>query len=337
MERLKVDLTACRILIVDDTPVNLEVLIDMLESEGFDIGIARDGSEALEVVGMRKPDLILLDVMMPGIDGYETCRRLKAQEEFEEIPVIFLTARADPEGTLEGFAAGGVDYVTKPFQKEELLARIHTNLERAILARDLLSLNEELEHKVRERTRELHLRVSELEGKDRITQHMLVMHSLEETLAVVLDVVTNITGVDQAVIYTKSVDEWTAVAATGLVGEELGDRPARDGVEGERWRQALSQVERGCLALNTAIELGPHDTKVSALLQGHHARVSALLSETIERGQLIGEIRSDLTGEQVAKALFVFSAGLLGASKVLSDTIDTAEMLESALAMVTPG
>jgi CheY-like chemotaxis protein len=107
MKRLKVDLTACRILIVDDTPVNLEVLIDMLESEGFDIGIARDGSEALEVVGMRKPDPILLDVMMPGIDGYETCRRLKAQEEFEEIPVIFLTARADPEGTLEGFAAGG--------------------------------------------------------------------------------------------------------------------------------------------------------------------------------------------------------------------------------------
>jgi hypothetical protein len=73
------------------------------------------------------------------------------------------------------------------------------------------------------------------------------------------------------------------------------------------------------------------------LLQGHHARVSTLLSETIECGQLIGEIRSDLTGEQVAKALFVFSAGLLGASKVLSDTIDTTEMLESALAMVTPG
>jgi GAF domain-containing protein len=90
----------------------------------------------------------------------------------------------------------------------------------------------------------LHLKVGELEGKDRITQHMLVVHSLEETLAVVLDVVTNITGVDQAVVYTKSDDEWTAVAATGLVGEELGDRPAKGGALGEGWRQALSQVER---------------------------------------------------------------------------------------------
>ena len=119
---------------------------------------------------------------------------------------------------------------------------------------------------------------------------------------------------------------------------------ARSPLDGVRaWLQGVAflccdqQVQRGCLALNTAIELGPHDKQVSALLQGHHARVSSLLTETIERGQLIGEIRSDLTGEQVAKALFVFSAGLLGASKVLSDTIDTAEMLESALAMVTPG
>ncbi len=119
---------------------------------------------------------------------------------------------------------------------------------------------------------------------------------------------------------------------------------ARSPLEGVRaWLQGVAslccdqQVQRGCLALNAAIELGPHDTEVSALLQGHHDRVSSLLTETIERGQVIGEIRSDLTGEQVAKALFVFSAGLLGASKVLSATIDTAEMLESALAMVTPG
>jgi TetR/AcrR family transcriptional repressor of nem operon len=115
----------------------------------------------------------------------------------------------------------------------------------------------------------------------------------------------------------------------------------RSPLEGVRaWLQGVAHlccdqpIQRGCLALNTAIELGPHDAEVSALLKGHHARISFLLTGTIERGQLAGDIRTDLTGDQIAKALFVFSAGLLAASKVLSDTIDTAQMLEAALAMI---
>ena len=93
-------------------------------------------------------------------------------------------------------------------------------------------------------------------------------------------------------------------------------------------------VQRGCLALNTAVELGPHDAEVTALLQNHHARASRLLFESIRSGQRSGEIRTDIGADQLAKALFVFSAGLLGASKVLSETVDPEEMVDSALAMI---
>ena len=93
-------------------------------------------------------------------------------------------------------------------------------------------------------------------------------------------------------------------------------------------------VQRGCLALNTAVELGPHDADVTALIQNHHSRASRLLMETIVSGQRSGDIRTDLTSDQLAKALFIFSAGLLGASKVLSQTVDPEEMVDSALAMV---
>ena len=96
-------------------------------------------------------------------------------------------------------------------------------------------------------------------------------------------------------------------------------------------------VQRGCMAINTAVELGPHDSEVSALLQRHHERASRLLAETIKQGQLRGQIRSDLTAEQLAKSLFVFSVGLLGMSKVLSsDTMDAEEMVEFALALAAP-
>lgn len=144
MSRPSPDLTGCTILAVDDTPANLDVLAEMLETAGFEISAATTGEQALQVVSAVKPDLILLDVMMPGIDGFETCRRLKALEEMEDVPVIFVTARNDLQAITQSFEAGGNDYVTKPFSKVELLARIRTSLERAVLARDLALLREKL-------------------------------------------------------------------------------------------------------------------------------------------------------------------------------------------------
>jgi TetR/AcrR family transcriptional repressor of nem operon len=108
------------------------------------------------------------------------------------------------------------------------------------------------------------------------------------------------------------------------------------------WLQGASQlcskqpIQRGCMAMNTAIELGPHDVEVAELLRSSHARVSELLTETIRRGQREGQLRTDLTAEQLAKSLFIFTAGLLGTSKILGDTIDSEEMVAAHLQCITP-
>ena len=122
------DNDARTILIVDDVPANLAVAVDYLEANHFQVMVAQDGVEGIERAQLVHPDLILLDVMMPGIDGFETCRRLKSNQVTHDIPVIFMTALADTRDKIAGFAAGAVDYISKPFQIEELLVRIHTHL-----------------------------------------------------------------------------------------------------------------------------------------------------------------------------------------------------------------
>jgi len=117
-----------QILIVDDSRQNIFVLRTALERQGYLISSAESGQEALKILAHEIPDLILLDVMMPEISGFELCRKLKSQAETEKIPVVFLTARTEQEDILEGFKAGGVDYITKPFRVQELLARVNTHL-----------------------------------------------------------------------------------------------------------------------------------------------------------------------------------------------------------------
>jgi PAS domain S-box-containing protein len=116
------------ILVADDTPANLSVLLEFLGQSGFEVLIAEDGESAIERATYARPDLILLDVLMPELDGFATCERLKAQPETRDIPVIFMTALADTVDKVRGFDAGAVDYVTKPFQPAELLARVRTHL-----------------------------------------------------------------------------------------------------------------------------------------------------------------------------------------------------------------
>ncbi len=116
------------ILLVDDTPENLKMLNTCLKNAGFHIAIAQSGEEALQLVEYATPDLILLDVLMPGIDGFETCRRLKQHETAKDIPVIFLTALTETVNKVRGFEVGGVDYLTKPTQYDEVLARITAHL-----------------------------------------------------------------------------------------------------------------------------------------------------------------------------------------------------------------
>jgi light-regulated signal transduction histidine kinase (bacteriophytochrome) len=139
------------ILVVDDTPTNLEVLFDFLSNAGFKVLFAEDGESALEKANYAIPNLILLDILMPGIDGFETCRRLKENETTKAIPVIFLTALTDTVDKVKGFSLGAVDFITKPLQYEEVLARVETHLRLQALTKQLQEQNERLAQEIQER------------------------------------------------------------------------------------------------------------------------------------------------------------------------------------------
>ena len=136
------------ILLVDDNPTNLQVLFQTLEGVGCKLLVAKNGEIALSIAGKALPDLILLDIMMPGIDGYEVCRQLKANRATSSIPVIFLSALGDTEDKVKGLQLGAVDYVTKPFQPDEVIARVNTHLTIHRLKREVESQKDQLEHEL---------------------------------------------------------------------------------------------------------------------------------------------------------------------------------------------
>jgi signal transduction histidine kinase len=144
------------ILIVDDNPTNLAVLSPVLKDCGLKVRIATDGESAIEQVENELPDLILLDVQMPGIDGFETCRCLKSDPKVQQIPIIFMTALSEKENKVRGLSLGAVDYITKPFDREEVIARVKVHLE-------LYYLKRNLERRVEERTSELTQALEELQ------------------------------------------------------------------------------------------------------------------------------------------------------------------------------
>ncbi|OUD13979.1 hypothetical protein TPSD3_06440 [Thioflexithrix psekupsensis] len=132
------------ILIVDDVVANVRIMFDLLNQHGFEVLIAEDGETALQITQMNQPDLILLDIMMPGLSGFETCRRLKENDKTRDIPVIFMTALSEAKDKIHGFELGAVDYVTKPFYSEEVLARVNTHLTLRNLQKKLQSQNLQL-------------------------------------------------------------------------------------------------------------------------------------------------------------------------------------------------
>jgi signal transduction histidine kinase len=136
------------ILTVDDQPANLRLLMECLERRGFHVVVALSGQEGIERAEFVRPDLILLDVQMQGLDGFETCRRLKASPLTREIPVIFMTVASDPHHKLTAFAAGGIDYVTKPIDESEVLARIDTHIALSRLHRQLEQQNAQLQREI---------------------------------------------------------------------------------------------------------------------------------------------------------------------------------------------
>ncbi len=117
------------VLIVEDNQRNIKILGSILDSSGYDTAVALNGEEALRFIGKETPDLILLDIVMPGIDGYEVCRSLKKNSQTMDIPVIFLTAKREIDDLVKAFEAGGVDYITKPYNSTELLMRVKTHMD----------------------------------------------------------------------------------------------------------------------------------------------------------------------------------------------------------------
>ena len=165
------DDTAASILVVDDIPANLGVLIDTLSTAGYRVRVAADGESALEQARYAPPSLVLMDAMMPGIDGFETTRRMRGIATLANTPVIFMTALSESQDKVRAFAAGANDYVTKPFQHEEVLARVRTHIARRALERELERTNAELETRVAARTKELEIALAEVEALKVRLQH----------------------------------------------------------------------------------------------------------------------------------------------------------------------
>ena len=171
------------ILIVDDTPDNLLVLFSYLEEKGYKILLAEDGEAALQIASSKAPDLILLDVLMPNINGFETCRRLKAKAVTKDIPVIFLTALSETVNKVQGFRLGGVDYITKPSEQEEVLVRIQTHL-------NLRKMRQTLEEQNRQQQEALEFEAVVRRVSDYLRDSLdesLILASAAQELAQVLD------------------------------------------------------------------------------------------------------------------------------------------------------
>ncbi|MCG8412250.1 MAG: hybrid sensor histidine kinase/response regulator [Bacteroidales bacterium] len=155
-----------RILIVDDNPKNLQILGNILKQSGYKLEFATDGVQAIDWLKNTDFDLILLDIMMPVMDGFEACRRIRENYSKDKLPIIFLTAKTDNESIINGFKLGGQDYITKPFDSHELLARVNTHIELKISKQKLHDTNKWLEEQVALRTQELQIAYHELEQLD---------------------------------------------------------------------------------------------------------------------------------------------------------------------------
>lgn len=163
------------VLVVDDEPVNLQVLMNYLSLEKYTVYTASNGAEGIELVKKEKPDLLLLDVMMPKMNGYEVCQELRKTYSAAELPIIFLTAKNQIEDLLKGYKSGANDYLAKPFSQEELISRCKTQLDLSSVTAELASMNQSLEKKVADRTRELEQKNEMILEQDRQKKTMLHM------------------------------------------------------------------------------------------------------------------------------------------------------------------
>jgi DNA-binding response OmpR family regulator/putative methionine-R-sulfoxide reductase with GAF domain len=220
------------ILIVDDSPENLRLLSQMLTEHGYKVRAVRSGAQAITAAQASPPDLILLDIMMPEMDGYEVCRRLKADECTGDIPILFLSALGDVEDKIKAFTSGGVDFITKPFQAQEMLARVRTHLTLRDLNRELQTANAELARQIEElqaaRDRQAVLRQTGIELSFKL--------SLDYVLDVAIDAAIRLGLADAAFIALVEGDNLMIVRALGEY-ESTPSIPIHEGITGRAIRE----------------------------------------------------------------------------------------------------
>jgi DNA-binding NtrC family response regulator len=241
------------ILVVDDTPANIGFLLETLSQAGYRVRVAPDGESALEQAQYAPPDLVLLDVMMPGIDGFETCRRLRKLPDLAQVPVIFMTALADANDKVRAFAAGADDYVTKPFQHQEVLARVRTQLARRELEARLERANRELEARVAARTAELSAALAEVEAlKARLQQENTYLQqeiSESANLGEIIGASPALQAVLRQVAVVAPTDSTVLIHGETGTGKELIARALHE----HSPRRARPMIKLNCSAISAGL------------------------------------------------------------------------------------
>jgi signal transduction histidine kinase len=223
-----------RILIIDDTPANLDAISTVLMDAGYEVAVATSGERALQTLQRRSPDLILLDVMMPGIDGFETCERIKANSKTCNIPIVFLTSLMDVKKKIHGFNCGAVDYISKPFQEQEILARVKTHIQ-------LSRLTQNLEQQVTEQTTSLRIANESLEQA--ITSKRSFLSTMSQEIQTPINTILRLTQQLQeqqhGILNPQQIDDLEKIESNGAQLLSLVNNTLK-----------LANIESGLLNLN---------------------------------------------------------------------------------------
>jgi signal transduction histidine kinase len=308
-----------RVLIVDDTAANLQLLAKILMEQGYIVHPATDGEMALRFIQSVLPDLILLDIKLPEMDGYEVCRRLKESERTRSIPIIFISVLENEQDKVKGFQAGGVDYITKPFRPEEVTARIRTHLR-------LRELTVSLEQKVQERTKELLLITEQLreelaerkKAEDALRENENRLRQLNKELN---------TTIEKLAVANKELESFSYSVAHDLrnplkVINDFADFLIQDYVErlDKEGRDCLEKIKKSTRRMNSIIDdmlllskISLQEIKIVDLDLSELARLAINeLSSANPNRKVTAKIQNGLKAQADARLMSVTLGNLLG-------------------------